>query len=103
MCHVLFPAAHRGRGLRRPAVSVQEEEREAHRRGDAASGSARYGQAEASQLGSGVTAGTVFGNQSSFCCLATKNGHSPSCFQLGRGGQINTDQKFFIAASLIHE
>lgn len=44
MCHVLFPAAHRGRGLHRPAVSVQEEEREAHRRGDAAGGSARYGQ-----------------------------------------------------------
>lgn len=37
------PAAHRGRGLRRPAVSVQEEEREAHRRGDAAGGPARYG------------------------------------------------------------
>lgn len=55
---------------------------------------------EAPQLGSGVTAGTVFCNQSSFCCLATKNGHSPSCFQWGG---INTDQKFFIAVSLIHE
>lgn len=39
---------------------------------------------EAPRLGSEVTDGTAFGNQSSFCCLATKNGHSPAfSFRLG--------------------
>lgn len=84
MRHVIFSAVHRGRGLLRPAVSVHEEEREAHRRGDAVGGPARYGQAEARLVGgSEVTGGTVFGTQSSFCCLDTKNGHLLSSFHLG--------------------
>lgn len=97
ICHVLFPAAHRGCGLHRPAVSVQEEEREAHRRGDAAGGPARYGQAEASQLGSGVTVGTVFGNQSSFCCLTTKMATRPPVSSRGGGA----DKSIQIKSSLL--
>lgn len=41
MCHVIFSAVRRGRGLLPPAVSVHEEEGEAHRRGDAVGGPAR--------------------------------------------------------------
>lgn len=82
---MLFSAVHRGRGLLHPAVSVQEEEREAHRRGDAVGGPARYGRSlvwgHRSQMEPWFF---FFGNQSSFCCLATKNGHLlSSSFQLG--------------------
>lgn len=51
------------------------------------------------------TDGTVFGIQSSFCCLATKNGHLLSSFHLreegGGGKQINTDEKFFFLCSKV--
>lgn len=56
-------------------------------------------EAEASRLGSGLTAGTVFGNQSSFLLPGYQKRPPVSSW----GGQINTDQKFLIAASLIHE
>lgn len=47
-------SVHRDRLLLHPALSVQEEEREAHRRRDAAGGSARYEQREAVRLGTGA-------------------------------------------------
>lgn len=42
LIYVRLPAVHRGHHLLRPALCVQEEEREAHRGGDAAGGPSRY-------------------------------------------------------------
>lgn len=42
LIYVRLPAVHRGHHLLRTALCVQEEEREAHRGGDAAGGPSRY-------------------------------------------------------------